>query len=137
MNRINNKKIAAFYIGLVIMIIILVNSGITAELRNWFKITIPNLDKIVHFFGMGTLAFVLNLLFYRSSFKNISLTNLAGFFIAILLSTIEEFSQKFLIYRSFSYADLAANYLGIISFTLFYFLLNNKSNYFKYKYLQS
>jgi VanZ family protein len=86
---------------------------------------------------MGTLAFVLNLLFYKNNSKNLSLANLAGFFIAISLSTIEEFSQIFLIYRSFSYADLAANYFGIISFTLLYFLLINKSNYFKFKYLQS
>ncbi len=126
MKNLNKYKITAIYILLIITIITVVDSGVTAGFRSWLKVAIPHLDKFGHFFGMGMLAFLLNNLFHKSKTSKITLASFAGVMIACPLSTIEEFSQKMLTYRSFSYGDLAANYLGIIVFTLVFFWVLKK-----------
>lgn len=128
MKNLNKYKITAIYILLIITIITVIDSGVTAGFRSWLKVAIPHLDKVGHFFGMGMLAFLLNNLFHKSNTSKITLASLAGVIIAFPLSTIEEFSQKMLTYRSFSYGDLAANYLGIITFTILFIFIIRKSN---------
>ncbi len=123
----NKKWLALIYILIVIITISVVNSGLTADFRDVLKYKIPNLDKVGHFIGMGILAFVINNLFHERSSSRITPASLAGVFFAIPASTAEEYSQKFLTYRSFSYGDLAADYLGILVFTVAFVLMVSKS----------
>lgn len=128
--KLNRKQIAFAYTLAIILIIAIVNSGITADFRGWLKITIPNLDKVGHFLAMGLLAFLLNLAFHPKNEKRVRITSLLGSLLVLPLSTLEEFSQKHLTYRSFSYGDLAADYLGVMVFSLLfiYFIKSSKSN---------
>ncbi len=116
----NKYKVLAIYLAIIITIILVVDSGITVNLRHWLSIKIPNLDKVGHFFGMGILAFLLLNAFAKNSHKARIV-----FIILMTLSvaTMEEYSQKLLQYRSFQLWDLAANYLGIMSFAIAYLLM--------------
>ena len=128
--KLNRKQIAFAYTLAIILIIAIVNSGLTADFRGLLKITIPNLDKAGHFLAMGLLAFLLNLAFHPKNEKRVRITSLLGSLLVLPLCTLEEFSQKHLTYRSFSYGDLAADYLGIMVFSLLfiYFIKSSKSN---------
>jgi len=137
MKKLNKYKITAIYISLIIIVILVVDSGFTSPFRNWLKVAIPHLDKVGHFLGMGMLAFLLNNMFHKSNSPKITLASLAGVIISLPIVTIEEYSQKYLAYRSFSYGDLAADYLGIASFTLMFLFLIKRKYTIKTKLLQS
>ena len=113
-------KILAFYLAIIVLTIAVVDSGITAHFRHWLHIQIPNLDKVGHFFGMGILAFLLLNAFAKENQRSRIILIIL---FTILLATAEEFSQKLLQYRSFQLWDLAANYLGILSFSIAFLLI--------------
>jgi VanZ family protein len=79
----------------------------------------PYGDKIVHFFFIGTLSFLINRtamqLLPRKTSWRVSMV-VSVFLLAVF--TIEETSQRFIAGRNASFADLAANYAGIIIFAL-------------------
>lgn len=85
----------------------------------WLMNRIPYGDKFVHFFLIGVLSFLVNRtvmkLFPRQSPKQVSII-VTLFLLAIF--TIEEISQAPIAGRDASFADLAANYAGIITFAL-------------------
>ena len=108
-------KILAIYLAIIILTIAVVDSGITSHFRHWLHIQIPNLDKVGHFFGMGMLVFLLLNAFAKENQRSRIILII---FFTISLATVEEFSQKLLQYRSFQLWDLAANYLGILSFSV-------------------
>lgn len=126
-------KILVLYVIGLMVIIAVVDSGITSHFRSWLHVQIPNLDKVGHFFGMGFLAYLM-----LQSFSLANETKLVKKAVLIILSllflaTTEEFSQRFLQYRSFQLWDLAANYLGILMFSNIFLLqkikrLNNLLN---------
>jgi glycopeptide antibiotics resistance protein len=120
----NKYKILTVYFLTIATIIIVIDSGITAHFRDWLRIQIPNLDKVGHFFIMGIFTFLLLNAFAKDNKRGRTLLIIT---IAILMATIEEFSQKFLEYRSFQYWDLAANYLGITIFSILFSILKRKS----------
>lgn len=127
MKNLNKYKITAIYILIIIIVIVVVDSGLTSPFRNWLKVAIPHFDKVGHFFAMGMLAFLLNNMFHKSNSPKLTLASLAGVIISLPIVTLEEYSQKYLAYRTFSYGDLAADYLGIVSFTImFLFLIKRK-----------
>jgi len=116
----NKYKILAFYLAIIVLTIAVVDSGITAHFRHWLHIQIPNLDKVGHFFGMGILAFLLLNAFAKENQRSRIILIIL---FTISLATAEEFSQKLLQYRSFQLWDLAANYLGILSFSIAFLLI--------------
>jgi len=116
----NKYKILTIYLAIIILTIAVVDSGITSYFRQWLHVQIPNLDKVGHFFGMGILAFLLLNTFAKENQKSRIILIIL---FTISLATAEEFSQKLLQYRSFQLWDLAANYLGILSFSIAFLLI--------------
>ena len=109
------KIFASIYIFIIAGIVILADVKSTQYLLR-LSGGIPYLDKIAHFFLMGGFSFAVNLILKA---RNLSLWNfqyLMGTVIVLLIVTIEEVSQIFIIVRSFDIGDLAADYLGIIIF---------------------
>ncbi len=75
---------------------------------------VPNIDKLLHFVLIGFLAVSANILCAFRSTRLISIEIFNGSLIVFLIITLEEFSQTHIELRTFSWADLLANFLGII-----------------------
>ena len=94
LNWKEHKLLILYSLGLIIVLAI-VDSGMTASFRSWLGIQIPNLDKVGHFFGMGILAFL-----FLKAFVNKNLKTHISKFILIIISmiffvTIEEFRHYY------------------------------------------
>lgn len=74
---------------------------------------IPYGDKIAHMSLVGTLAFLLNLLFNAKTFEFKSFNILTASFGVFCFMTVEEFSQIWIATRNFDLLDLTFNYIGI------------------------
>lgn len=83
--------------------------------RNVPRVPIEGLDKVVHFFLFGILAF----LFLRGSFQESQKEKSKKIFLSFLtplaLGIIIEFCQNYVPGRSFSMMDILANTLGILA----------------------
>jgi VanZ family protein len=79
---------------------------------------IPGGDKLGHFLLMGAFAFLLNLSLSNRRVKFVGRSLLVGSMVALALITIEEFSQRFIPYRTFDLLDLVADYAGVFVFSL-------------------
>jgi VanZ family protein len=77
---------------------------------------LPLGDKMAHFLLVGGLAFFVNLLLEVRTIKVAKSQILLGSLLVFSFITLEEFSQLFLIRRTFDLIDLSANYLGILLF---------------------
>ena len=75
---------------------------------------LPLGDKVIHFTLVGTLALLLNLSIHRGADVSLIRRILPGSLIVIIASTLEEYSNTMLSFRSWSVGDLIANYLGIL-----------------------
>lgn len=62
---------------------------------------------------MGVLSFLVNLIFKAEKTRLFSLDFLIGSLVIILVVTLEELSQLFLIHRAFSWVDLVFDLGGI------------------------
>jgi polysaccharide biosynthesis protein VpsQ len=74
-------------------------------------------DKIGHFVIYGTLAYLLT---WAMPFRRVSIGRFSlplGVVIAIMVASLEEFSQIFIIRRNADVLDLLAGYLGIYAST--------------------
>ena len=100
------------FILVLILIVLIANFGLGPEYFP-FLYTIPGIDKVGHFFLMGILSFLVNLLFKAKKTQLFSLEILIGSLVVNLVVTLEELSQLFLIYRAFSWLDLAFDLGGI------------------------
>lgn len=136
MKKLNKSKIAIIYIMLISTVILVIDSGIMALFRHWLKLTIPNLDKVGHFFGTGILTFLIINLLHKNDSSGFTLKIIMGIFFTTCVFTLEEFSQKYLLFRTFSYGDLAADNLGILVFTMLFLWIIKKEKYRNSKVLQ-
>lgn len=100
-----------FILGLI-LIVVIANLGLGSTYFP-FIYSIPGLDKIGHFFLMGILSFLINLLLKAKRIQLSSQNILLGSLVVILVVTLEELSQLFLIYRAFSWLDLVFDLGGI------------------------
>jgi len=84
----------------------------------------PGGDKIGHFFLMGSLALLINLAFPAWRLRACHQAVPAGSLLTAAVITLEECSQVLFPTRTFSLADLTADYLGIIiiGIILFHFI---------------
>jgi len=87
--------------------------------------SIPGGDKVGHFLLMGGFAFVLNLGLSCRTLSFAGKSFLIGSLTALSLITIEEFSQRFIPYRTFDLLDLTADYLGVFLFSWLAVFVNN------------
>ena len=72
------------------------------------QIHYPHIDKLFHFIGFGAFAF-----FFILAFPNMKV-----FWVVVLsscLGILVEIAQSFLPHRAFGYADMLADFLGIIT----------------------
>ena len=103
-----------FSIALV-AIVVLANMGVTGRVLG-FIYEFPLGDKIGHLLLMGIFSLLLNLSLggrlLRLPYGALPL----GSALALALVTLEELTQVFNIYRTFSLADLAFDYAGILLF---------------------
>jgi VanZ family protein len=75
---------------------------------------LPAVDKAIHFCMFGLLALLANAtLLRRPKWRTVGAIATGSIF-AIIVSTVEEWSNLFVAYRTWSLSDLAANYLGIL-----------------------
>ena len=79
--------------------------------------TIPNGDKLGHFFMMGMFAYLVNLMLECKTFKIGRLDILKGSAIVLVCVVLEEITHMFIRTRTFSYFDLLSDLLGIIAFS--------------------
>ena len=107
------------------VIIFLRNNNLGNSFFNLF-INIPHYDKIGHFILMGILAFLAVIsiapLLPLPPFKS-SLLILVS---VLLLIAIEECSQIFIVTRTFSLADFACDFFGVVFFGLIAYSLVDK-----------
>ncbi|MEM6402905.1 MAG: VanZ family protein [Cyanobacteria bacterium P01_D01_bin.116] len=103
-----------FYIGIILSISI---SAYLKIIPNEIE-KIPHYDTILHFILMGFSAFLGHLAFNK---RKINIFNIPVPFVPIIISIfvlIEECLQMFSPNRSFDLVDLAADFCGIVLFTL-------------------
>lgn len=96
-------------------IIMISNLGMAPSVFPFLK-HIPWVDKIGHFLLMGILSFLLNINLSAQRIRILFITVLKGTVVVLFLVTLEECSQMFLRYRSFSLIDLGYSFAGIIVF---------------------
>lgn len=109
------KIIAIVYIFILAFIILAANKTSTRYLLN-FVGSIPYGDKLGHFFLMGILSFLINLIVKAKTIGKGKFQYLLGSILVFAAVTIEEFSQIFVSGRTFDLDDLIADGLGIIFF---------------------
>lgn len=112
----NIKRATALYIFLILLIIALANQGEYIYIFRNLVSQIPYGDKWGHFCLMGLLAFFVNILIACDKFKVFGLSFLKGSAIILVIVTLEEVSQIWVINRSFELLDLTFDYLGIFVF---------------------
>jgi VanZ family protein len=110
------KWITILFALFILLIIVFADLGMLDILG--FVNRIPFGDKFGHFVLYGILTLLLDLSLFRAfptrRPKLIALTT--GLILALLIG-FEEISQQFFVNRTFSMADLAASYLGVIIFS--------------------
>ncbi|MDQ7049172.1 MAG: VanZ family protein [Enterobacterales bacterium] len=72
-----------------------------------YRLSIDNIDKVFHLVGFGAFALFLGLAYPRLQLWKV-------FFISSLLGILVELIQSQIPYRSFSFADMLADWLGIL-----------------------
>jgi hypothetical protein len=112
----NIKRATALYIFLILLIIALANQGEYIYILKNLISQIPYGDKWGHFCLMGLLAFFVNILIVCDKFKVFGLSFLKGSAIILVIVTLEEVSQIWVVNRTFEFLDLTADYLGILVF---------------------
>lgn len=114
-NPLRIKILTVFYILVLAGIIFIADRKSTRYLLNFIG-NIPYGDTLGHFFLMGTLSFLVNLVLQAKTVGFGKLRYLLGSLLVAVIVTIEEFSQLFIRGRTFDWTDLAADFVGILIF---------------------
>ncbi len=109
------KIMTVCYVVLLAGIIFIADRKSTRYLLDFIG-NIPYGDKLGHFFLMGFLSLLVNLVLKAKTIQFIKLRYLLGSVIVLIVVTIEEFSQIFVRGRTFDWGDLVADVAGIIIF---------------------
>lgn len=116
LNKFNFRKsmFVGLWGGLLITVSVLADFGGIEFVRSLVG-HIPHYDVIIHFFLVGSLGFFVALVIpAEENASKLSPPRLV--YLLIVLTTLEECSQLFRAHRSFSFADMTANTLGILIF---------------------
>lgn len=109
------KILTVCYVVILAGIIFIADRKSTRFLLN-FAGNIPYGDKLGHFFLMGFLSFLINLVLQGRLIGFVKPRYLLGSLIVSVIVTIEEFSQFFIRGRTFDLTDLMADLAGILIF---------------------
>ncbi len=107
------KLIAVSFGLLVATIVLLANLNVDAAVFRWSKI-IPSGDTLGHFVFIGTLALLVNSAFATKRVRFGPVVVWRATIVIAVVVTFEECSQLWLVHRSFSWSDMAANWAGIV-----------------------
>ncbi len=97
------------FFAFIIAVIYAADRHLARGFFEWVQ-SLPLGDKAGHFVLMGTLAFLLNRALAGRTLR--PGVQLGGVIVAVFV-VVEEISQRWLPWRTFDYADLAADFLGI------------------------
>ena len=122
-------KYLAFAFAAVLLVICVSATFGWAEPVFAFVRRVPNSDKAAHFLLLGTMSLLWNLALDCRRVRIGRFTPLKASSILYVLVTIDEFSQIWISTRSFSWLDLASNYLGIAVFGWLANFLSHRSNF--------
>lgn len=114
-NPVKVKILTVCYVLILAGIIFIANRKSTAYILG-FVGSIPYGDKFGHFFLMGILSFLINLMLGAKTIGFGSFRYLLGSLLVAVIVTLEECSQLFIRGRSFDWSDLVADCLGILVF---------------------
>lgn len=119
-----NKKLIAISWNVLILVLCLVNLSNINEVQ---KITIPFLDKIVHFIFYTTSSFLWSwaLLNKKSLYHKLNLIIIV-FGLILFGLTIEFLQDIFPTQRSFEWLDVLCNTLGVLFGTIIYLMYKRK-----------
>jgi len=106
------KWLSGVFILVLILIVIIANLGL-GPVYFPFIYNIPGLDKVGHFLLMGIFSLLINLLNKSKRVRILNLNILVGSLFVAIVAAMEELSQTFLVYRAFSWLDLAFDLGGI------------------------
>lgn len=113
-----NKTFLAVLWNVVILVFCLINLSNINEVQ---KISIPNIDKIVHFIFYTTSSFLWSWALLKQNASNYKLNLLLIILGLILFGLLIEFLQDVLpTKRSFEWLDVACNTLGVLFGTTSY-----------------
>ncbi|MBA5792827.1 VanZ family protein [Flavobacterium sp. xlx-221] len=113
-----NKTFLAVLWNVVILVFCLINLSNINEVQ---KISIPNIDKIVHFIFYTTSSFLWSWALLKQNASNYKLNLLLIILGLILFGLLVEFLQDVLpTKRSFEWLDVACNTLGVLFGTTIY-----------------
>lgn len=112
----NIKRLAFFFALFILTIILLADFGFLRPVL-FLVSRVDYLDKILHFLLIGTLTFLVSSALVEAlPSLNPKWVLLSAVFILAVVFTLEEISQGPIRGRDASWADLAANYAGILVF---------------------
>jgi len=110
------KWIALAFTIFIVAVIVLADLG-RLRFVFWMVGRVPYLDKFLHFLLIGILTFLVSAsLMQMFPNKNLNWIALSCVLFFMIVFTVEEVSQIPIRRRDFSIQDLAANYLGILTF---------------------
>lgn len=115
-----NKKLIAIIWNVIILIMCLVNLSNINEVK---KISIPNLDKVVHFMFYTTSAFLWCWALLNKKTKTHKLNLILIVLSLVLFGLVIEFLQDVMPnQRSFEWLDVLCNTLGVLFGTALYLI---------------
>jgi VanZ family protein len=107
-------RVLALLVAVGLLVIIWAANTDSADwFFDWVKAT-PYADKVGHFALLGGPSLLVHLGFPARRLPRLRMLNLC--LLLVILITLEELSQIFFSERTFSLADLSANYAGILLF---------------------
>ena len=114
--RPNVARLATgIFLTALIFIVLVANAGQARHYFGWF-LAMPGGDIIGHFGMMDAFSFLVNYWLRCRRVRVGHFTPLLGTLIVAVVVGLEEFSQMFVLTRSFSLLDLGADLLGIVIF---------------------
>lgn len=118
------KLLAVFFLLFILTVVASADTGIGDHVYS-FVFAVPFGDKIGHFLLMGTLSLLVNLALGARTVQFGRYDILLGSLLVAIGITLEELSQIWIVTRSFSLLDLAANYAGIWIFGRIAIIIHN------------
>jgi polysaccharide biosynthesis protein VpsQ len=104
---------AALFAAFIAAIVVLAGSGYRASMFGFVDV-IPYGDKLGHLGLMGTLSLLVSWSLYPRTLRLGRASLPLGVLLVLLVTTLEECSQRWFPARSFSLLDLACNVVGIV-----------------------
>lgn len=118
----NMKRAAWLAIAGVVGLIVAINLHLVPGVVTLTK-RIPGRDTTTHFLVFGGLSLIVNLAFARSRFRGRELGVSGCTGLLLVAIALEEFSQKWIPLRDFTFTDMGASFAGALVFALLAWIL--------------